>query len=59
MGGGGAGGEICISIVCLYIQHYMFNYSLYIIVNKNILFHAIVTRIHNYVGLCQLYYYYI
>ena len=42
-------GETYISIVYLYIQHYMFNYSWYIIINRNILFNAIVTRINKYI----------
>ena len=42
-------GETYISIVYLYIQHYMFNYSKYIIINRNILFNAIVTRMNKYI----------
>ena len=45
-------GEIYISIVHLYIQHYMFNYSLYIIIiiiNRNVLFNAVVTRMNKYI----------
>ena len=42
-------GETYISIVYLYIQHYMFNYSWYIIINRNILFNAIVTRMNKYI----------
>ena len=42
-------GETYILIVYLYIQHYMFNYSLYIIINRNILFNAIVTRMNKYI----------
>ena len=43
-------GEIYISIVYLYIQYYMFNYSWYIIIiNKNVLFNAIVTRMNKYI----------
>ena len=42
-------GEIYVAIVYLYIQHYMFNYSLYIIINRNILFNAIVTHMNKYI----------
>ena len=42
-------GETYILIVYLYIQHYMFNYSYNIIINRNILFNAIVTRINKYI----------
>ena len=42
--------EIYILIVYLYIQDYMFNYSLYIIIiNWNILLNAIVTRMNKYI----------
>ena len=39
----------CHHYVYLYIQHYMFNYSFYIIINRNILFNAIVTRMNKYI----------
>ena len=47
-------GEIYSSIVYLYIQHYMFNYSYYIIINRNILFNAIVTRMNKYIIVCSI-----
>ena len=45
------------TIVYLYIQHYMFNYSLYIIIiNRNVLvqFNAIVTRMNKYIIIVNL-----
>ena len=47
-------GEIYSSIVYLYIQQYMFNYSYYIIINRNILFNAIVTRMNKYIIICSI-----
>ena len=50
-------GEIYSSIVYLYIQHNMFNYSYYIRARNmqhHILFNAIVTRMNKYIIICSI-----